>query len=44
MSGGFRERQLKQLVVLPLARRIDRQAAVGRKLGRRILAKLHDHQ
>jgi hypothetical protein len=37
VSGGFKEWQLKHLVVLPLASRIDRQAAGGRKSCRRIL-------
>jgi hypothetical protein len=40
VSGGFQELQLKHLVVLPLASRIDRQAAAGHKSCHRILKRL----
>ena len=42
MSRGFLEWQLRNIVVLPLARRIDQYAAVSLKLERRNFAKLKD--
>ena len=42
MSGGFLESQLKTLVVLPLARRIDLRAVASLKMERRILANLQE--
>jgi hypothetical protein len=42
VSGGFQEGQLKHFVVLPLASRIDRQAAAVRKSCRRMLGRLQE--
>ena len=42
VSVGLQERQLKQLVVLPLTRRINQHATVSVKLGRRVFKKLQD--
>jgi hypothetical protein len=42
VSGGLPEWQLRTLVVLPLARRINQHAAVSLKSGRRIFKQLHE--
>ena len=42
MSGGFPEWRLKHRAVLRLARRLDQHAVASLKMGRRILAKLHE--
>jgi hypothetical protein len=39
---SFQEWRLKTLIVLPLARRIDQHAVVGRKLEQKILKKLQE--
>ena len=42
MPGGFQEWQLKTLVVLPLASRLDQHAVVSLKFGRTIVKKLKE--
>src|ERR1035437_1088493 len=42
VAASLQEWQLKTLVVLPLARRINQHATTSQKLGRRILKKLQE--